>query len=343
MTTIRDEDFSTPAEINIQPCLTASRFLNTVSESVVITQICQDTYNTSLVVIDFILVGAFLFYPTLKIISVDGDGSYASNNVVAPLAVGHYKNPTIPINTNCTTYQGQLVFDVGSVINNYITAQTIELSLEMRGEVPQSFGVSFPNQTVTSDFSWNKGILPHPINLTYNGGMLGVTFEYRGDRDCSCNIQCLIPSGVAQNIAFCPGQQQTVYLYRDPSSLDPYSLLIQLQDSLGNVSQISTQSLIGVSPAAPIVSAHTKPKHVKINLIRSSVNGVEINNTNSYKILKYQGSVNNRHTWKDWSNLNWNNFIDYDVIPGERYGYAVKFKGELGDESNISSWIEIQL
>ncbi len=343
MTTIRDEDFNSPAEINIQPCLTASRYLNKVDEAVTITQVCQDSYNTSLIVIDYLLVGAFLFYPTLKIISVGGDGSYGTNNVVAPLAVGHYKNPTIPINTNCVTYQGQLVFDIGSVISNYITAQSIEISLEMRGEVPQSYGVSFPNQTVSCDYTWNKGVLPNPIGLTYDNGMLGVTFEYRGDRDCSCNIQCLIPSGVSQNIAFCPGQQQTVTLYKNPNSLDPYSLLIQLQDSLGNISQISAQSLIGVLPAPLVVSSHTKPKHVKINLVRASVNGVEINDTNSYRILKYQGSSNNRWIWKDWSDLNWNNFIDYDVIPGERYGYAVRFKGSLGDESSTSSWVEIQL
>jgi hypothetical protein len=188
VTKISDENFSGPSEINLHPCLSSSRFLNAVDETVIITQVCQDSYNTSLVVFNISLVGAFLFTPTLKIIAVDEDTSYETNNVTCPIAVGHYQNPIIPINTNCVTWHGTLVFDVGSKIPNYTTASNIIFRLDMDGAVPQAYGVSFPNQSFSTTYSWQKGVLPVPISLTYNGNVLGIVFQYEGNRDCSCNI-----------------------------------------------------------------------------------------------------------------------------------------------------------
>lgn len=343
MTSIPDAFFLSPEEVNLQPCLTASRFLNTVPESVSITQCCQDTNNTSLVIINFVLVGAFLFTPTLRILAVDDDTSYEQNNVQGIFALGHVSNPEIPINTNCTTYHGTLVFDIGSAITNYITAQRITFELVMQGTVPLSYGVSFPNQTVSDTFEWNKGVLPQPVNLTYTNGNLGVTFEYNGQTNCSCNIQCFIPSGVSQQITFCPGEKQTVFLYRDPLSIDPYSILIQLSDSLGNVSEINTQTMLGMIPKAPLTLVGTKPKRVQINLTRLSANDVQISDDAKYQILKYQGSEANAVVWKDWSSIAWSHFVDYEVVPYETYGYAVRFMGPFGDVSNQSSWTVVTI
>ncbi len=41
------------------------------------------------------------------------------------------------------------------------------------------------------------------------------------------------------------------------------------------------------------------------------------------------------------SSINWNHFIDYNVIAGETYGYRVLFKGQFGEESIASDWTEI--
>jgi hypothetical protein len=199
-TKIKDEDFDTPAEINATECFTASRWLNKVEESVKILQVCQDSTNSALVIIDFSLAGAFQFTPFCNILSVDGDTSYLSNGTQAPLAVGHFQNPDIPILTNCQTISSKIVFDFGAVIPDFISAQVVEFELGMVGEVPQAFGVSFPNQTPTDTFLWQKGVLPTPINLTYQNGNLNVVFDYAGQAECACNVQCVSPTGVTHQI-----------------------------------------------------------------------------------------------------------------------------------------------
>jgi len=343
MTLIPDEVFLSPAEINLHPCMSSSRWLNVVPESVIITQVCQDSNNTSLVIFNITLVGVFLFTPTLKILSVDDNSSYEENNIVAPFALGHFRNPMLPINTACNTYHGQLVFDVGSVIPEYRSAQTIVFKLIMAGQTPQSFGVNFPNQTATYNYQWNKGVLPSPVGLTYYQGSIGVTFQYEGNVDCSCNIQCFIPTGVSKNVIFCPGEKQTVYLYQDPNSTDPYSILVQLSDSLGNISDLNLQAVFNTVPKAPVVSTSVKPKRVNITIFRQSENDIEINDDVQIRVMKFEGSPSNQSVWKDWSGIGWNTFVDFAVLPGERYGYALQFKGKFGDISTISSWTEITI
>lgn len=343
MTKISDINFMSPEEINQHPCITSDRYLHTVPETVTVTQVCQDSYNTSLVILNIVLVGAYLFSPTLKILSVDGDTSYSSNGIIAPFALGHFKNPDLPINTNCSTYHGTLVFDFGRVIPNYINAQTIVFRLEMFGQVPLAYGVSFPNQTCSFTYTWTKGILPQPISLTYEGEQLGVVFEYRGNIDCSCNIQCVAPTGVSYQMNFCPGERQIVTMYQDPNSTDPYNILIQLSDSIGNLSNLEFQGIFNTMPKSPIVSIGYKPKRALVNIFKESANGVPILKESQYQILKYHGSRSNYTIWKDWSDVDWNHFIDYDLIPGEKYGYAVRYKGIFGDISRLSEWVEVTL
>lgn len=338
MTIILDENFIGPDEINLHPCLTSSRFLNKIDEAVNIVQVCQDSNNTSLIIIDFSLIGVYLFSPTLKILSVDGDTSYTDNNVVGQLAVGHYKNSAIPINTHCGTIHGQLVYDIGSLITNYINAQVIDIELIMVGTVPTAYGVSYPNQTVSSTFSWFKGKLPTPIGLTYSNNTLGLSFDYSSEATCNCQMQCITPTGVSHSITFCPNDKQTIFLYKDSSSVDPYNILIQLEDALGNASSIELQSLYNVKPLPPIVVYKTIPKRIEIYLNKNSINQVEINSSAYYRILRYHNNSSNYVIWKDWSNLDWNHFIDYDIVNGDTYGYAVVYKGQFDDISSQSDW-----
>lgn len=338
MTKIPDFSFPTVDQINSLPCYTADRFLTKVDEQVLITQVCQDANIPSLVIIDFVLVGAFYFTPFCKILEVDGDTSYTTNGVVAPLAIGHFRNPDIPIQTNCQTFHGQIVFDFGSVIPDFTTAANIIFELGMIGQVPQSFGISFPPQTPTQQFSWTKGVLPSPINISYINGNFNIIFEYKGSVTCNCAIQCVTPSGTTQNIQFCPDQQQMVTIQNGDLSSDPVNFYIQLSDTLGNKSILSVQPVIGTTPRAPTTTIEDSPRRVQIGISKTSANGVAYDETVDYQVLKYYTSTNNLIIWKDWSSRNVSSFIDLDVIPNGVYGYAVRFRGAFGDESNISDW-----
>lgn len=334
--TIRDQDFATPGTLNQLDCISADRFLERVDESVSIIQVCQDAQNPSLVIVTFSLVGAFLFTPYCKILEVDGNTSYELNDVTAPIAIGHYRNNDIPINTNCRTVSPEIVFDFGRVIPNFLSAHTIKFLVGMIGTVPLGFGVTFPNQTPTVTHTWSKGVLPRPVALTYQNNSLFVTFEYNGSHDCSCNIQCIEPSGVNFPLSFCPNETQGLS-FQTVLSGDPYSLVLQLEDSIGNRSSLNINTVYQVNPAPPYVGHRTGPIRNEISISNLSVNGKDVGTTD-YQIIKFIGTVGNHYIWKDWSERPTSYFIDRDIIPNTTYGYSVRYKGKFGDISNLSDW-----
>lgn len=340
MTKIRDDHFPTSAQINELACFASDRYLERVTESVTVLQCCQDSNNTSLVIVDFVLVGAFYFTPVCKILEVDGDTSYTTNNTIARLALGHYKNPNIPIDTQCNTFHGQLVFDFGQVISDFLEAHSIKFELTMVGQVPQSYGINFTPQSPSYIFEWEKGVLPQPVSITYQNGSYNVVFEYAGNKDCSCSIQCVVPSGISNNIQFCPDQKQTVTIYNGGLLSDPTTLLISLRDSVGNISALEIQPLMGVDPAPPTISYNESPRHVSVTILAESIGGIKLENT-QYQVLKYDTNQHNYFVWKDWSNRSSMTFLDDDLLPGHTYGYAVRYRGQFNDITNLSSWSSI--
>lgn len=336
---IRDQDFMPPSVINLMDCFSSDRYMHSVAEQVTILQVCQDPNNPALAIIDFSLVGAFLFTPLCQILSVDGDDSYTRNGVIAPLAIGHYRNIDVPIDTHCSTISGSLVFDFGKVIPNFMACRNITFRLTMMGEIPQSYGLSFPTQAPIAVYSWDKGSLPSPIGLSYVDGNLQVIFEYNGDTNCSCQMQCLTQSGSNQDIVFCPGQRQS-FIIEQVLSGDPFAFAIQLRDGIGNSSTLNGQTLLYTDVMPPIVGYTRTDPHIKISIPVLALNGQSLEDV-EYQILKYYNTVSSYQIWKDWSERPSSVFVDYDVLPGQVYGYAVRYRGRFNDVSNISSWTTV--
>lgn len=337
------ETFLSPQDLNILDCVTAARYLKQVPDALEIVSVCQDQNNIGLVIIDFTLVGTFTYNPECRILSVDGDTSYTENNIIAPLVIHSSLNSEIPLNTNCQVLNGTLVFDFGRVIHNFTTVQSIVFELRMAGTIPQSFGVSIPSQNPTDQYTWNKGVLPKPIGILYTEeGFINVSFGYEGGVDCSCNVLCLSPSGVTHELTFCPGDTQNVLFSSDPDSQDVYNILLKLVDSIGNESLIDVDTYVFMKPRSVQAVLGSKPKRIDIILSRESINGTQLRSDAQYQIIKFHGSPQNTTIWKDWSSVNWNYFVDYDIVPGEIYGYAVRFKGQFNDVSLQSNWTVIQ-
>ena len=350
MPTVPDSEFPTPTTLNAFPCITADRYLNAVPELLEITAVCQDSNNPSLVIIDFNLVGSYEFTPVCRVV-VDYLYSKTSprsgKNIVqkiyaeAPLAVGHPLNPLIPINTGCGVFHGRIVYDFSAVLPNYTSQSSIEFELVMNGSIPLTFNVTFNPQSPSDSYVWNKGKLPTPISLSYDRGLLTTQFYYDGTQNCSCRIQCIVPSGVSNNLVFCPDEKQTIVIEQGDLTQDPYTFLLRLEDTLGNVSNVEVQSLIGAEPIKPVTIKKTNPRCVEVSINAVSVLGKEIKNS-SYQVIKYVGTRGSYKIWKDWSSYGWSRFIDTDVAPNTKYGYAVRFKGDLGDVSSYSEWAEIE-
>jgi hypothetical protein len=343
MTVISDSDFRNPNQLGNLPGYSSSRFLDPIPESVSVVRVCQDSQNPSLVVIDFSIAGSYYFTPIVNILDVDGDGSYHTNQVVAPLFLTDERSSSIPINTYGGVVNAKIVADFGRVIPNFLYAQRINFELRMVGSVPISYGVSFPAQSPTTSYLWEKGVLPTPIDISYNNGVLQVFFEYNGQVDCLCNIQCVEPSGVASRINFCPNDTQSIVINQGLSG-DPFTFNLLLTDAIGNLSEFTATSYINVNPANPIVAlrrpSKSGPLRTEIGISNLSKNGVSIVSA-EYQIVKYTNSPHNYIVWKDWSERPWTNFIDYEIKPGNTYGYAVRYKGKFNDISNLSQWTTI--
>lgn len=343
MTVISDSDFRNPNQLNNLPGYSSSRFLDTVPESVSITSVCQDSQNPSLVIINFNIAGSYYFTPIVKILDVDGDTSFSVNNIVAPLFLNDQRSSAIPINTYGGVVNGRIVADFGRVIPNFLYAQLINFELRMEGSIPVSYGVSFPAQTPRTTYLWSKGVLPTPVDISYVNGVIQVYFQYNGQVDCSCNIQCVEPSGVSSNITFCPNDTQSITINQALSG-DPFTFNLLLSDGIGNLSEFNLTSYINVTPSSPIValkkSSKSGPLRAEIGISNLSTNGVAIAGAD-YQIIKYINSPHNYIIWKDWSERPWTNFIDYEIKPGNTYGYAVRYKGKFNDISNLSQWTTI--
>lgn len=351
MTTVPDDQFLSPEQLNQIPCVTSDRYLKAVPEKVEILQVCQDSNNPSLVIIDFALVGSYLFTPICRVVTNRPNKQIDSRRrsttspppktyANAPLVVGHPRNPDIPINTACGPFQGQLVFDFSEALPNFMSASSVEFELVMVGSIPSAFGVNFTAQSPSDTYIWDKGALPSPINLSYDRGILTAQFLYEGSKNCSCQIQCIIPSGISNNLNFCPDEIQEITIEQGDLTNDPFTLLLQVRDSVGNTSNINLQSLIGVKPNPPIAVIKENPKRVELTIKPQSIGGKAILDA-SYQIIKYTGTENAYTIWKDWSSHGWSFFVDTDITAGTKYGYAVRYKGQYEDISDYSDWAEV--
>lgn len=340
-TRISDENFMTPAQINVLPCVSADRYLNKIEEEVTVLRCCLDPNDTSLVIIDFSLAGAFLFTPYCKILEVDGT-SYEEDNIFAPILEEHPSCSSLPIDTNCGIFHSQLVYDFSAVISNFPSALEIKFELGMVGTVPQAYGITFPSQTPIHQFTWRKGVSLKPINISHYNGNLSVIFQYQGNIECSCNIQCVAPSGVVYDIKFCPDESRELIFATGDLNGHPQNLTITLVDSLGNNSSLSIQGLLNVNVSKPILVYKNDPKRVEVSINRRSLYGDQFNNV-EYQVIKYRGNSQNYEIWKDWCDREWNTFIDTDIIEGNLYGYAVRYRGKFLDVTNLSDWAIVSI
>jgi hypothetical protein len=150
-------------------------------------------------------------------------------------------------------------------------------------------------------------------------------------------VQCTNLSGVNYDLVLCPDETQEILIQQGDLDGSPQNILIRFRDSVGNYTDLNIQGMLGVLVDSPIISKNDTPKHVKVSINKRAINGDDLQNV-EYQVFKYEGSNKNYAIWKDWCHIDWNTFIDYDVIPGKEYGYSVRYKGQYNDITNMSSW-----
>lgn len=356
-TKIPDNKFKSHEELNKVPCVASDRLLQKVPEFVEIIDVCQDESNTSLVYVNFKINGVFNYTPRIApegpigcmILNVDGDETYRSREVVAPLMLGYHRgNPkSLPLNTQCKTKTFTLAFDFGRVIPQFLFVKEITFRLRMEGILPsrlrhQKFQKL--EKSVHDDKLWAKGPTPNPYRLIYDDNLkkLFVYFQFEHGIPCNCNILCKSISGSPSISQYCEDKTSRVIVDYAAGN-DPGQLLVQFSDGFGNTSNLVVNPLVNTLPEAPGAYVEEKPKRIEIGISRMSVGGIKLEDSIAYQIWKYDQSLSSARILKDWSYRDYSTFSDMDIIPGRTYGYAVRYRGKFGENSKLSGWRTVKV
>jgi|TARA_R110000824_G_scaffold635_3_gene3953 hypothetical protein len=355
-TKIPDRNFLSHEKLNMVHCVASDRFLQKVPEFVKVISVCQDELNTSIVYMEFELNGVFDYTPSIAkggsvgcmILSVDGDTSFETNRVVAPLMLEYHRNnpKSLPLNTECKTRTFILAFDFGRVIPEFLGSKEIHFRLRMEGVLPSRLNFQKFLSLETSvkyDYRWNKGPTPNPYRMDYDTDRqkLLVYFQFEQGVPCHCNILCESISGSSDEVQYCEDKTSRVIVDYS-AGVDPGKILLQFSDGFGNISDLNIQPLIEVLPVSPQVYIQEKPRRAEIGVNRMSVGGTKLDDGTAYQIWKYDQSISNARIWKDWSYRDYSSFSDVDIIPGRTYGYAVRYRGPFGEESKLSGWSTVK-
>ena len=332
MTRIPDSQFRDPAQLNLIPNLSSSRVFRGVPGSFSLGNVCQDSDDPRKILIDFSLAGYGVDRLEVSILSVDGDTSYATSSVIAPIILSDARNFRFPISYSQGPVSGKVVADFGIAIPELLTKTIIIFrvsAFDRAGSVLSSV-----------DYTWSKANLPRPVGMNYSNGSLQFLFQYDGEQNCSCDIQCVIPSGVTTNLTFCPEQTQTINLEQVLDG-DPFNFSIVVRDALGNTSTLNSTTILNVVPQPPSLGIAQKDRHnapVGTILVNpQSTNNIEIK-YRYYQIIRYESTPNNYQIWKDWTDSPETVLYDDKLKIGKDYGYAIRYKGEYNDITEFSSW-----
>lgn len=331
-------------------CVAAGIGKVTVPEELSIIDCCQDADNFGVIYINCSLRGIYEYTPKC-VISWEGGSVDVSNLII----YGYKASGIQPglLSVGCGTGSFLLAYNVSSVIPSFDTLKSINVTLQFIGTVTntnlsqyiQSLGL-FSSSNPSSTVTLNKGLNPKPYKIYFDAvtNKLKVQYSNLGNNACLCAIDCVSPTVDDFQLTICEDEIQEISINSNSIFGDPTDALVTLADAKGNKTKLTVHSMMNVNPVKPNVFLYTTPIYNNISILFASANGTPIDYKKvKVQVLKYENNPDNVYVWKDWTSKSWTSLYDKNVIPGRRYGYAVRFKGEFGEISNISDWTVVEV
>jgi hypothetical protein len=331
------------------PCTAAGVGGILVPESLEVVEICQDPDDISVIFIRLSVHGVYKYTPQVT-------ASWEGNDLVSidSYFIANYKGEgvtTFPIDLHCESATVLLAYRLGSVIEDFASTKVIDFNIQFMGD---SSGISanpivqgiFDSIDPTASITYVKGIDPVPFALYYDSGSgkLKVQYSNMGDVPCQCAINCLVPTDDDFGVTICQDEAQEIILDANSIVGDPTNITLTFNDTVGNSTSVDIHAMTNVSPLPPIALWQQNPTRVNISVNFETIFGTSIRPDKvSYQIWKCKNNVDNATIFKDWTSKAWTDVIDVDVVAGNSYGYAIKFKGEFGEVSNYSSWQTVEV
>lgn len=337
-------------EDTLFPCIAAGIGGVIVQENLDIIECCQDADNLNIVYLTCTITGVHQYIPKVVFI-------WDSNEVdVSPFFIPNYKSAgesVFPIVTACSSRTVLLAYDVSSVIPEFKTIPTLTISVTFNGTVDQQafssivqsssvFVSSNPSATINLD----KGLTPTPYRLYFDptNNNLKVQYSNLGNVACLCAINCTAPDTSDFNLTVCKDEIQEINIQNNSIFGDPTNVDIVFTDAIGNTTNIKVHSVLNVKPAAPSAQLQSSPSRIEVGFWFVTVNGTPILSDKVHiQILRYENNEDNAQVWKDWTTISWKTRFDRDIRSGRKYGYAVRFKGEFGEISQLSDWTVVDV
>lgn len=328
------------------PCTAAGVGGVFVPELISITDICQDPDNLNIIYIKVSIQGVYAYTPAL-IIKWEGQEHVFDSHYIP-----NWKGESVesfPINTMCSSKTVTLAYDIGSSIDNFNTLSEFTVCLKFNGSSDEIFeneiiSDTFKSSNPETQYVFFKGITPTPYKLFYDEitGKIKVQYIDMGDAPCLCAINCIKPTSDDYNLTTCTDEIQEVTIDSNSIVGDPSNVTITFVDSIGNTTNVEVNAMLNVKPAKMTALYMETPKRINATFAYTSINGASIKESKvSYQVLKYKNKSDNVKILKDWSSDGTSSFIDTDVLPGNTYGYSVRFRGEFGDVSKSSQWTTV--
>lgn len=319
-----------------------------IPESINIIECCQDPDNLNVIYIRCSIAGVYAYTPRVTITWSGGSQD------ISDLLIYNYRGigvETLPINTSCSSATVLLAYNVGSVISDFASLASVDITVQMVGQPTGVFSAGiqtagiFVSSNPIATAALVKGVTPQPYKLYFDPvtNQLKIQYSNLGGTACLCAINCTTPTVDDFSLTVCENEIQEVTV--DATSIfgDPTNVLITFQDSIGNLSNINVHAVATLVPAAPMALRMASPTCINVTIPFISATGTMIDQSKvKYQVLRYENNPGNAVVWKDWTAKSWKTLFDRNIRTGRTYGYAVRFKGEFGEISSLSDWTVIQ-
>jgi hypothetical protein len=337
------------------PCLAAAVGGHIVPEFLVIEKICQDADNVNIVYAEVTLNGVFDYIPSMQVLYID-QHNQESVAEISQRFIFDYKRAdespsTFPIKTDCKTVRLLLAWDIGQQIQNFNTLPEMTFRLSMNGQFDTNVfrpGILaeiediFVSTNPVAEYLFLKGPSAVPYALFYDEdtGELKLQYSGLGSIPCVCDINCGSLSIDGQTLEICDDEIQEVSVTSNSLVGNPVDVDLTFLDALGNITDLSAHLVHNVTPQAPS-AWYMEDFGGTVQIVPFFVSslGVKINgNKTTFQIWKYSSVEDNLELLQDWSTKRWTTLFDKNVKNGKTYGYAMRFRGEFGEVSAMSSW-----
>jgi hypothetical protein len=338
-------------------CLATGIGASFIPENLNILRVCQDPDNLGIIYMEVVLSGVFDYTPKLEIDYIDQFGVARTVDVSAsfiPSYKGSSQSPSsLPILTECGTVELLLAWTVSHHIANFASLATMNCRLQVVGVLTannfdpeliaklQETSSIFTSVDPQDEIELVKGVTPVPYALYFDdvSGQLKLQYSGLGSGPCFCDIDCVDFSVSGQELVVCDDEIQEVTVDLNSIVGDPTKISLTFTDVVGNVTPINVQVVSKVVPRAPETFWRNDPLHVQVIPYYITVNDFKLEKEKvQYQIWKYVDTTDSPVLLQDWTTKQWSTYFDTEVENGRTYGYAVVFRGEFKEVSDISAW-----